>query len=61
LIPTGERSGLWTRTGATGRRFVVHSDEILTAFVELERQALTVSFYLESIHAAREWSDNEPI
>ena len=33
-----------------GRRFVVHSDEILTAFVELERQALTVTFYLESIH-----------
>jgi hypothetical protein len=32
-----------------GRRFVVHSDEILTAFVELERQALTVTFYLESI------------
>jgi hypothetical protein len=32
-----------------GRRFVVHSDEILPAFVELERQALTVTFYLESI------------
>ena len=32
-----------------GRRFVVHSDEILTAFVELERQTLTVTFYLESI------------
>ena len=32
-----------------GRRFVVHSDEILTAFVELERQVLTVTFYLESI------------
>ena len=32
-----------------GRRFIVHSDEILTAFVELERQALTVTFYLESI------------
>ena len=34
-----------------GRRFIVHSDEILTAFVELERRALTVTFYLESIHA----------
>jgi len=34
-----------------GRRFVVHSDEILTAFVELKCQALTVTFYLESIHA----------
>ena len=32
-----------------GRRFVVRSDEILTAFVELERQILTVTFYLESI------------
>jgi hypothetical protein len=32
-----------------GRRFVVHSDEKLSAFVELERQVLTVTFYLESI------------
>jgi len=32
-----------------GRRFVVRSDEKLSAFVELERQALTVTFYLESI------------
>ena len=34
-----------------GRRFVVHADEILSAFVELERQVLTVTFYLASIHA----------
>ena len=34
-----------------GRRFVVRSDEILSAFVELEREVLTVTFYLESIHA----------
>jgi hypothetical protein len=34
-----------------GKRFVVHSDEILSAFVELERQVLTVSFYLESIQS----------
>jgi len=27
----------------------VHADEKLSAFVELERQALTVTFYLESI------------
>ena len=33
-----------------GRRFIVHADEILSAFVELERQVLTVTFYLESIH-----------
>jgi hypothetical protein len=32
-----------------GKRFVVHSDEKLSAFVELERQVLTVTFYLESI------------
>jgi hypothetical protein len=34
-----------------GRRFIVRADELLTAFVELERQALTVTFYLESIRA----------
>ena len=34
-----------------GRRFVVRSDEKLSAFVELERQVLTVTFYLESIQA----------
>jgi len=46
----GERSGLWTRTSrGDGRRFIVRADEILSAFVELERQALTVTFYLESI------------
>ena len=33
-----------------GKRFVVRSDEILTAFVELERQVLTITFYLESVH-----------
>ena len=34
-----------------GKRFIVHADERLSAFVELERQVLTVTFYLESIHA----------
>jgi hypothetical protein len=33
-----------------GKRFVVHADDKLTAFVELERQVLTVTFYLECIH-----------
>ena len=28
----------------------MHADEKLSAFVELERQVLTVTFYLESIH-----------
>ncbi len=34
-----------------GQRFIVHADEKLSAFVELERQVLTVTFYLESIRA----------
>jgi hypothetical protein len=34
-----------------GKHFIVHADELLTAFVELEREVLTVTFYLESIHA----------
>jgi hypothetical protein len=34
-----------------GRRFIVRADEKLSTFVELERQVLTVTFYLESIHA----------
>jgi hypothetical protein len=34
-----------------GRRFIVHADEKLRAFVELERQVLTVTFYLASIQA----------
>ena len=34
-----------------GKRFIVHADEILSAFVELEREVLTVKFYLESVHA----------
>jgi hypothetical protein len=34
LIPSGERSGLMTRTAMT--RFVVRADANLTAFLELE-------------------------
>ena len=34
-----------------GRRFIVRADDKLTAFVELEREVLTVTFYLASIHA----------
>jgi hypothetical protein len=34
-----------------GNRFVVRADEKLSAFVELEREVLTVTFYLESIRA----------
>ena len=32
-----------------GKRFIVRADDKLTAFVELERQALTVTFYLAAI------------
>jgi hypothetical protein len=35
-----------------GRRFIVRADEIITAFVELERQVLTVTFYLASVDTA---------
>jgi len=31
------------------RRFIVHAAEKLSAFFELKRQVLTVTFYLESI------------
>jgi hypothetical protein len=34
-----------------GKRFIVHADEKLSALVELEREVLPVTFYLESIHA----------
>ena len=33
-----------------GKRFVVRADDKLSAFVELERHVLTVTFYLASIH-----------
>ena len=35
-----------------GRRFIVHADELLSEFVELERQVLTVTFYLQSIQGS---------
>ena len=34
-----------------GKRFIVRADDKLSAFAELEREVLTVTFYLESIHA----------
>ena len=37
------------RTHRDGKRFIVRADEKFSAFVELERQVLTVTFYLESI------------
>ena len=35
-----------------GKRFIVRADELLSAFVELERQVLTVTFYLESVRVS---------
>jgi hypothetical protein len=42
---------LQTRTATTEGALFVHADEKLSAFVELEREVLTVTFYLESIRA----------
>ena len=50
LMPTGEPSGLLTHTVTTEGALFVHADEKLSAFVELEPEVLTVTFYLESIH-----------
>jgi hypothetical protein len=47
-IPKGEQSGLLAHRD-DGKRFVVHADEKLSAFVE--REVLTTTFYLASIHA----------
>ena len=53
LIPTDEQSGFADAHRDDGRRFIVHADEMLTAFVELERQALTMTFYLNPSMAIR--------
>jgi hypothetical protein len=34
-----------------GEHFIVQADDKFSAFVELERQVLTMTFYLESTHA----------
>ena len=44
-----------------GKRFVVRGDEKLTAFVELEREVLTVTFYLASIHAGDQCRESQAI
>jgi hypothetical protein len=50
-IPRGNQSLSPTRSATTEKRFIVHADEKLSAFVELERQVLTVTFYLETIRS----------
>jgi hypothetical protein len=46
-------NGRMTHIRDDGKRFVVRADEKLSAFVELKRQVLTVTFYLASIHPQR--------
>jgi len=42
---------LWIADAHRDRmRFVVRADDKLAAFVELERQVLTLTFYLASVH-----------
>jgi len=50
LIPTGRTIWIVDAHRDDGRRFIVRADEKLSAFVELEREVLTVTFYLASIH-----------
>jgi hypothetical protein len=52
LIPTGQTIFVADAHRDDGKRFIVHADEKLSAFVELERQVLTVTFYLASVHAS---------
>jgi hypothetical protein len=49
IDPQGRTIWIVDAQRGDGRRFIVRADEKLTAFVELERQVLTVTFYLESI------------
>ena len=46
LIPKSEQIWIADAHGGDGKRFIVHADEKLNAFIELERQMLTVTFYL---------------
>jgi hypothetical protein len=51
LILAGEQSGLLMRTVTTGSGSSSGPTKKLAAFVELEREVLTVTFYLESTRA----------
>jgi hypothetical protein len=53
ITSSGQTSLWWTSTAMTESASFVRSDEKLSAFVELEREVLTLTFYLESIHADR--------
>jgi hypothetical protein len=47
-ILKGERSSLPMRTATNGKRFIVHADEKLTAFLELESAIRPASVELSS-------------
>jgi len=61
LIPRGEQSGLQTGIVDDGKRFVVHADEILTAFLELQSAILRLSIgehnHEDANHQRREGED----
>jgi hypothetical protein len=46
-----QRRTIWIADAhrGNGKRVIVHADEKISAFVELERQVLTVTFYLAAI------------
>ena len=51
-VATVDREGrtIWiVDANGYGKRFIIRAEEILTAFLELERQVLTVTCYLASI------------
>jgi len=51
INPKGQTIFVADAHGDDGRHFIVQSDDKLNAFVEPEREVLTVTFYLESLHA----------
>jgi hypothetical protein len=53
LSRQSQRREIWIvdAHGGHGKRFIVRADELLSAIVDLEREVLTVTFYLESNHA----------
>jgi hypothetical protein len=50
-IPTGEQSGSLTAIAGDGQRFVVHADEKLTAFLELESAIWEISQFHAPMHS----------
>ena len=53
LVAQSQRREIWIVDAhrGHGQRFIVRADDVLSAIVDLEREVLTVPFYLESNHA----------